>query len=148
MEISIKLDDRAVTKKIQSLQDGVKSYKKPLESVGTTLIDFYGGEVFETQGKALGESWKELSAGTLMARANRTGYYAQKPKVTGKILIWTGRLQAGFKKQVENTRLTISNTVSYFKHHQLGQRKMLGITKDVITDVVNELNDYIKQLIK
>lgn len=153
MQISIKLDDKEVKKKLGNLQTGLKSYKTPLETIGTTLIDIYGNKVFKTQGKELGSPWKGLSASTLEARARRSGYYSNPPKERGKILIWTGRLQESFRKKAEALRLTIDNTDKKFKHHQLGsgrtpQRPMLGITKDITSKIVDSLNDYIKKLIK
>jgi hypothetical protein len=79
MEFSIKFDDRAIKKKLTHIESGLKSYKTPLEAVGRNLTEFYGTKVFKTQGKALGASWKKLSAATLQARAIRSGYYANPP---------------------------------------------------------------------
>jgi len=152
MEFSIKFDDREIKKKLGSLQEGLKSYKTPLEAVGTDLIDFYGQKVFKTQGKALGSPWKGLSSGTLLAREHKQGYYAKPPREKGKILIWTGRLQDSFRKKAERFKLTIDNKDPKFKHHQLGgktpKRPMLGLTKEIITSIVEDLNAYIRKLVK
>lgn len=153
MEFSIKFDDKEVKKTLSKLEGGLKDYQKPLETIGTTLIDIYGTKVFKTQGRELGTPWKNLSASTLEARARRTGYYANPPKETGKILIWTGRLQESFRKKAERLRLTVDNTDKKFRKHQLGegrtpQRPMLGLTKSIIATIVDDLNNYIKKLIQ
>lgn len=148
MKISISLNDTKVAKTIDELGRGLQNFKKPLDEVGDTLMEHYGTTVFETQGRANGAAWRPLSAATLKLRAERRGYYAQAPKRTGKILIWTGKLQEGFKKAVSSSKLVISNNVEYFKYHQINSRPMLAITSEVITKVVEGLNTYIKSLIK
>jgi len=148
MNISISLSDTQVKKTLDGLSSGLRSFKQPLEEVGDSLIGHYSDTVFETQGVANGAAWRPLSAATLKLRAERRGYYAQAPKRTGKILIWTGKLQEGFKKTVSSTKLVIENNVDYFKYHQINSRPMLAITSDVITQVVEGLNNYIRDLIK
>jgi len=134
---SITLDETEVTKKIDGLTRGIKDFRKPLEAAGDDLLDIYGNRVFQEQGKPSGEPWRKLSAGTLMARQKRTGYYKQTPIAIGKILIWTGRLMKGFRKKVTKTSLTIDNTVDYFKYHQQSkgkppQRRMLFINTSIL----------------
>jgi len=64
-----------------------------------------------------------------------------------------GALKRGFNRTVETTKLTIFNTVDYFKYHQSSsgrppQRKMLTINSKVIETVVNAINEYIIKSIK
>ncbi len=148
MNISISLSDTQVKKTLEGLSAGLKDLKRPLEDVGDTLLEHYSETVFESQGQANGAAWRPLSAATLKLRAERRGYYAKAPKRTGKILIWTGKLQEGFRKTVSSTKLVIENNVDYFKHHQINSRPMLAITSQVITKVVEGLNNYIRDLIK
>lgn len=150
-QISIKLDDRQVIKQINHLSTGLKGYKKPLDEAGDDLLRYYGEDVFKSQGKALGGKWKPLSAATLKLRKERRMHYANQPRTTGKILIWTGKLQDSFRKKARRTKLVIDNTANYFKFHQKkgkGQRSMLAINKTVINIVLKRVDAYIKDLIK
>jgi len=152
-EITIKLDDTEVKKKIFALEQGIKDFQKPLSEIGDELLEFYGNTVIESQGVEIGDPYRKMTAGTIRARLNRWGYYAQMPIRTDKILIWTGRLQKGFFKEVSKLTLKIGNKVPYFKYHQVStgrppQRKMLGITSKVIEKVVSKLNDYANNLLK
>lgn len=146
-DITFTLDDREVTKKINSLADGVKSFKKPFETVGDELLGFYGEDVFASQGQLSGGKWRNLSVETLKARKYGYGHYAKTPIATNMILVWTGTLKKGFKKAVTSTRLTIRNTVKYFKYNQPA-RKMLTINQYVIEKVTATFNEYLAKLMK
>lgn len=152
-ELCITLDDTAVVKKLNQMASDIKDFKDPFTDAGDQLLSFYGNDVFKTQGQAVGEPWRALSAATLKMRENREGYYRNPPITTNKILIWTGRLQKGFRKTVERTRLVIDNTVEYFKYHQLAtgrppQRKMLHINSKVIKIVTDSIYDYLVKIIR
>lgn len=135
------------------MQGSLKSYKKPLEDAGEEMLEVYSQKVFKTRGRAVGDSWKPLSAATLKLRSERRGYYSQPPKKQGQPLVWTGRLQEGFRKTVSKTRLVIDNTVDYFKFHQRSrgkppQRKMLGLTKDIILIVMENIQKHVNKAIR
>lgn len=152
-ELKITLDDTEVRKKLNQLADDLKDFKEPFKQAGDELLDYFGNKVFDSQGKEAGEPWRALSATTLKMREARIGHYKKPPITTNKILIWTGALKKGFDKTVERTRLTIFNTVDYFKYHQKAggrppQRKMLTINSKVIETVVNAINEYIIKSIK
>lgn len=147
MEITITADTTKVTKKLSGMAKGLSDFSKPLDLVGGDLLNFFGNEVFETQGAALGEVWKALAASTLVLRAARSGYYKNTPIVTDKILIWTGNLKGGFKKEVKPLQLRIYNDDEKFKYHQKTQRRMLGVNAKVVTIVIDRINQYAEQII-
>lgn len=150
--LSFSLDDTRVKKKLSGLAAGVRDFKKPFDAAGSELLEFYGEEVFASQGSAIGESWRALAASTLRARDARSGYYRQPPIMTGKILVWTGRLKKGFAREVTSRMLRVFNNVPYFKHHQRAsgsppQRRMLAINKEVITKVIRHVQRYVRGLV-
>lgn len=145
--LTITVDDRQVKKTLTSLNKQLGNMQKPLDDAGSDLLQYYGEEVFDTEGSALGVKWKPLSAATLKARRERRGYYAQTPVATNKILTWTARLRKGFKKKATRDRLVVSNSVDYFKYHQLGGRRMLGVNKNVVVIVLKRLQDAINKSI-
>lgn len=147
MDVSIRIDDRELKQKLNSLDKAGKNLKPAFEDLGDELVSYYGGKVFTTQGQAIGERWRPLAASTVEARRKRQGYYKQAPTAVGKILIWTGRLRDGFKKKAKRAKLTISNPVKYFRYHQLGKRPVFKITTEVIAKVKLGINKYLSKQI-
>lgn len=153
MELTFRIDETKVTKTFNNLARGLSSFQKPFTKAGDDLLRFYGVEVFDSQGRESGERWRQLAASTLLAREQRKGYYRNPPIAINKILVWTGRLQKGFEKQVTPKRLRIFNDVPYFKYHQKAggrpaQRKMLAITSKVIDKVVKRVLEHVEDAIE
>lgn len=147
MRISFKVKDTQVQKAMSKLLNGVTDFSEPLRRSSERLMPYFSETVFESQGSVLGESWRALAESTLRARAKRSGYYRAPPIASGKILIWTGRLQKGFKSAVTSTTLTISNPVPYFRYHQMSQRRMLAVNQTVITITMAEMHRYAQKLL-
>jgi hypothetical protein len=146
LSLTFKIDDQAVKKRLAKIATGVADLSEPFTNMGEELGDFYGNEVFESQGKALGENWKPLSPATLKLRRERRLHYAKAPIATDKILIWTGALKKGLKKTAERMRLTIENTVEYFKYNQ-PKRRMLAINSKVMEIALKHIRQHLHNLI-
>lgn len=152
MSLNIKIDDTEIKKSFSNLERGVKNFRKPLNNLGDDLVEEYGKRVFQTQGGSSGESWKPLSAATLMMRSKKQGHYA-KSGGGSKILVWTGNLQRGFKKAVTKVKLVVDNGVDYFKYHQerggkTPQRRMMYVNKEIILKAQVRIMDHIKRSMK
>lgn len=152
MELTFKLDDTAIRKKIADVTVGLNDYSEPLENAASQLLPYFSGTVFDEQ-RIAQEVWRPLSKATLYARDHRSGYYKQEPEATDKTLVWTGRLRRGFYRLVEPLRLTIANNVPYFQYHQerggkTPQRRMLALTADVIIIVRTQVKNYMDSLLK
>lgn len=146
MQFTVKVNDYRVKQTLEKLSSGVRDFSKPLNQASDKLLIFFGEDVFETQGRAINETWRVLAESTLRARAKRSGYYAQPPIETNKKLVWTGRLKKGFQKQVERLRSTISNNVKYFRYNQ-DTRPMLAVTDKVTAIVKKTFNSYFKKIL-
>lgn len=145
MQLTLRVDDRQVQKKLADLSRLVKDTKPLLDDMGEDLMKHFGEQVFESEGSANGSRWRPLAASTLRARAERTGYYKRTPIVTGKILTWTGRLKSSFKKTVTRTRLTISNTQKYFDYTSQ-KRPVFDINKTVIEIAIKAVEKHFKKI--
>lgn len=149
------MDSQEVERKIKNLQIGVKNFSKPLNKIGNDLLEIYSEDVFKTQGRTIDRTWKPLSVTTLFARSQRQGYYRNAGGGT-QPLIWTKRLQKGFRKKVTSDKLVIDNPIPYFKHHQAPtrpgrppRRQMLRLTSKIINGIMKSLNQFIiKSLLK
>jgi len=151
MQINISFESTSVQKTLSNLTKEIRDFRRPLDTLGVDLLQFYGGEVFTTQGGAINQSWKRLADSTLLARARRSGYYRQAPASNAQTLVWTGRMQKGFKKEVSTTKLRIFNPVPYFKYHQKGgkapKRAMLAITPQVVNKAASTIEEFIEKSI-
>lgn len=151
MQINISFESTSVQKTLSNLTKEIRDFRRPLDTLGVDLLQFYGGEVFTTQGGAINQSWKRLADSTLLARARRSGYYRQAPASNAQTLVWTGRMQKGFKKEVSTTKLRIFNPVPYFKYHQKGgkapKRAMLAITPRVVNKAASTIEEFIEKSI-
>lgn len=150
--VVIRLDTREVDAKLGNLADLARDLRPIFSIIGDDLKGYFGGVVFEKQG-VRGAKWKSLSAVTQLKREKREGYYKNTPIATGQILVWTGRLKNSFDKQVEKSRLIISNSADYFKYHQLGTRKipkrpMLVIDQNVIDTVQKRFLEAFNKALK
>ena len=146
MAITLNIDISGAMKKLSRINSGLSDLKKPLDKSGEEILKIFSEENFKNQGTSFGAPWRPLAASTLKARSRRTGYYANKPIATGKILIWTGRLQKGFKKTVERTKMIIENKVAYYRFNT--DRPMIKASKEVLNIVSKNVIDFIHSLHK
>lgn len=150
MKMTFSLDGRAVSKKLSAAASACSDFTVPFNLAADRLLKIYSVEHFEGQG-SFDEKWRPLAAATLKMRARRTGYYKQTPVEEGKILVWTGRLRSGFRKEVDQKSLRIFNDVPYFEYHQKGdgrhppRRRMLKLTREYIEIVINEVNSFVRK---
>lgn len=148
VQISIKVNDKEVTKLFRKIEVGTASFREPLTNASDELIDkFFGKKVFETEGAATGSRWQALRAKTLQMRARRYGHYKKAPVATNKMMIWTGALQKGFKKTVTAFKSVIENRTSYFKYTEQ-KRPVFRINSEVINIITKHFLNYFKKILK
>ena len=142
--LSIKIDSKAVEKRLEKISKGVKDYEKPLKESSKFSLKLFT-ENFKVRGREFGE-WKKLSPATLKAKA-RLGFPSSP-------LIGTGRMMKSFKVAKTNKFVvTFHNTAKYFKYHQLGGRKipkrvMMGINKKMTKKIASIFKKHIKNLLR
>lgn len=130
---------------IQGFEEAVRRIGSPrpaFERIGTVLVGEFKKN-FPAEGARLNEPWKELAASTLREK-RRLGFGSQP------ILVRTGKLRRGFRKQINNTRLRVSNPVPYFKYHQLGspqtrlpRRRMILFPERLKQEVIAVFTEFI-----
>lgn len=147
MAFKTKTDFSDVTRKFNKIADKLGDLKEPFNTIGDDIIEYVGEKNFDAEGSKLGSRWSPLAASTLQSRARGYGHYAQSPKATNKILIWTGKLQEGFTKSVTAIQLKIENTVGYFKY-AAQKRPMLGINSDILKIIEDNVNKFLIKITK
>lgn len=151
MQINFKLDDRAVKAKLNTIEKALYNPKKPLKDTETELMEYFGETVFNRQGDP--KPWKPLAPSTMLARSKGWGYYANSPQQRGKTLVWTGNLRKSFKSKLGRLKLTIGNTASYFRKHQLGEdgtpkRQILSASKPVENIVLKNFERFFNKIMR
>ena len=90
-----------LARRLNTVGKNVKDFKPEFKKSANFLKDFFGGEVFDSKGRAIGEPWKPRSV--------------PKPY---PLLQRTGRMKRGFKAKASRLSGEVYNIVDYFKYHQ------------------------------
>lgn len=109
LEFSIE-GEKQLSRNLTTLDWNMKNWSSEFSESGKYLQNFFAGEVFDSRGGIIGESWKSLSP----------KYAAWKSKhYPGKgILEATGKMRRSFKSEYGDTWTRVFNTADYFKYHQ------------------------------
>ena len=104
-------------------------------------------ENFATEGVASGEKWKEWSEKYKKYRIKNFG--------NGLILNLSGELRRSFTSIIEGKKLTIGTAKEYAAIHNFGhekrnmpQREFFRSSEETMDDLLEDLNDYAKELVK
>lgn len=149
LQVSVRITGtQATIDKLRRLDASLLNFSSAMNEIGTDLKGYFSGQVFASQGGALGVKWPTLAASTVLYKRKHYPQYATTP------LIRTGAMQKSFYSKSTSTSVTVGNNVpgDYFKYHQLGtsrmpRRQMIGISDDVQTIVRNVIQaDISKKL--
>lgn len=133
-----------LSRKLIGLESDLKDYTKPFSDSAIYLKGIFSRDVFETEGRAIGERWKRLSPATVAQKA-RT-YQQTRP------LIATGNMRASFQTIVSSDQAVVYNDAAYFKYHQsraprsstLPRRVMMKIYRTQREQIVKYFQEHIQ----
>ena len=115
-----------LVRRLRGLGDNVKDFKPELTKSSKFLKSFFGGEVFDTRGRAIGEPWKK-----------RKKFYPWP------ILERTGKMRRSFTFRAEKMFAVVWNARTYFKFHQsrlpryrLPRRRMMRLVNRIKNEIV------------
>ena len=97
---------------LEKLGKSLMEFGPTFEELGHELVDFYSGQVFASQGGAIGEHWTPLT--------NTYAVWKARNWPGRTLLIESGTLQNSFTFTSTATWLMITNSDDIFKYHQLG----------------------------
>jgi phage gpG-like protein len=133
-----------LSRKLIGLRDDLRDLRRPFSDSADYLKGVFSRDVFQTQGAAIGETWKRLSPYTVAQKA-RQGYPATP-------LVGSGRMQKSFQTIVSSDQAVIYNDAAYFKYHQsraprshLPRRVMMKIYHRQREEVVRFFLQYIRE---
>lgn len=113
--LSIQGDDELIAK-LARLSGGGLDLRDSLDDSGRFLTRFFGGEVFASRGRVIGEPWQALNPSYAAMKARQ---FPGRPP-----LVRTGEMMRSFKHTAAARRLEIFNTADYFAFHQDGTRHL------------------------
>lgn len=133
--------DQRIIGILDQAQKRIENPKAALEEVGGMVVSEFEAN-FPSEGKRLNEPWAKLKQATIKERI-RQGYGASP------MLVRTGKLMRGFKKEVQTLYVRIYNTIDYFKYHQRGdgnlpQRRMILSPEKLKQEIVAVIAKYVK----
>ncbi len=139
LEIKFEIEgETQLSRRFGAISDKVNDFKPTFEKTGIFLKDFFGGEVFTTEGRAIGEPW-----------VKRKKAYPWPP------LQRSGRMRKSFVHQAEAKKVSVWNTTDYFKYHQsrmphriIPRRVMMKITEQLKDKIVKFFHETIIKAIK
>lgn len=109
IKVTVKGSQRAIDK-LRSL--GKLDFSNSLDLIGKYMTDFYGRQVFDTEGSIIGENWSPL---------NPQYEFAKRTKYPGAgILVASGKLRSSFRYFHTSTKLLFDNPTEYAMVHQKG----------------------------
>lgn len=124
-------------------KDNFRQFLKIIDVKLRAAID----ENFLTEGKSLGQKWAEWSEKYKKWRIKHYG--------GGQILTREGNLRESFVSEIEDNSLTIGTAKEYAAIHNFGhkkkkmpQREYFVFTDKTIEEVLEDLNDYARELSK
>lgn len=135
-----------LARRLRIITDGIEDFKPAYEKAGKAVKEVFEGEVFESEGRVIGEKWQPLSPVTLAQKAKKG--YSSKP------LVATGLMKDSFEYEATSDMAVVNNTTEYFKYHQskkprtrLPRRVMMKLYFPQRTMIVRIFQKYIKDLI-
>ena len=130
-----------LSRRLSNIAANARDWSPAFEKSVADMKELFSGPVFETEGRAVDESWSPLSR----------AYALQKRKKFGDagILQASGAMRAAFATKFDATSGSIWNTASYFKYHQsrmprtkMPRRVMMKLTENVKQMIVKNFQQY------
>lgn len=139
--------DVQLSRNLQLLASRVKDWTPAFAETADVLKQVFSGDAFDTEGRAIGESWAPLS---------KAYAYRKQKMFPGKgILEATGKMRNGFLTLYRGDMAAVWNDVEYFKYHQsnkarakLPRRAMMKLAQEQRRVVVRIFNTHFQSLVK
>lgn len=145
VKITISGDKKEIAK-FRKLGKSLLNMPDTMKLIGQDLKGYYAGQVFASQGGALGKKWAPLNA-----------YYAKRKakKYRGRgILIASGKMQKSFKFKATGSSVEVYNTSPHFVYHQSARartvmpyRPMMGINNAVKSTIKERVQEGVNKKI-
>jgi hypothetical protein len=136
--------DRQLSRVLIGMGTNLKDFSEPFGRSADYLQKTFSKDVFDTQGRAIGERWKRLSPATVAQKA-RLGFFLGP-------LIRTGHMRDNFQKIVSSNQAVIYNPTPYFKYHQskagrfrLPRRVMMALGNSQRENIVRYFQEHIRE---
>lgn len=120
--------EQQLARRLNNLGDDVKDFKPEFKKSTNFLKDFFGGEVFDSKGRAIGEPWKP-----------------RKVAMSWPLLEKSGKMRRGFKAKASRMSGEVYNVQKYFQYHQ-SRMPRYKLPRRVMMRLVDQLKNEIIQI--
>jgi len=124
-----------LSRRLIGLDGDLKDLRYPFRQSADYLRGVFSRDVFQTQGRAIGEQWKRLSPYTVAQKARRG--YPSTP------LIGSGAMQNSFQTLVSSDQAVVYNTAAYFKFHQSRKGPRVRLPRRVMMKLADRQKESI-----
>lgn len=142
----VKFNNKEIIGKLTELSKKFSNLTPFLKIIRVKLLKEID-ENFATEGVSAGEKWKEWSEKYKRYRIKNYG--------GGLILNRSGALRRSFTSTIKDKKLTIGTAKEYAAIHNFGhekrnmpQREFFRFSEETMDDLLEDLNDYAKELVK
>jgi len=136
-----------LVRRLRGISDKLQDWRPAFEETAHDLKEIFANDVFDTEGRAIGQPWAPLSPAY-------AAYKAQKYPGKG-ILEASGKMRKSFQTLVKPDMAAIWNTAAYFKYHQSNQprfhlprRAMMALAEQQKQLIVKIFHTYFLRKIK
>lgn len=129
--------EKQVSRKLRGIAESLRDWTPAFQKIAGELRRDFSGDVFESEGEAIGERWTPLSR----AYAERKAV-----KYPGKgILEATGKMRRAFQSQYDATSARVWNNIAYFKYHQSNKLPRRKLPRRVMMKLDNDRKEFIQR---
>jgi len=114
MKITL-MGTQSALNRLKKMKVNMKDFSKELDEVGRYMKQFYGEDVFATEGQIINERWRPLSI--------NYGFKKREKYPGAGILVASGALKGGFRYVVNVSKMKFWNPVVYAAAHNFGYPK-------------------------
>lgn len=114
-----------LSRRLKGLGNRVKDFKPEFKEATSFLSGFFSTDVFDSKGKAIGESWPR-----------------RKQSRPWPLLNKSGRMKRSFRTKVGRFEGTVFNATDYFKYHQSKEPRR-KLPRRVMMKLSNQLKDKV-----
>lgn len=127
--------EQQLSRVLRGIGDGIKDWRPAFEEAAADLVKVFANDVFNTEGKAIQESWRPLRARYLKQKVKQ-GYPPD-------ILVKTGKMQKSFQSLFKGDYAEVWNSAAYFKYHQSKSPRSSNLPRRVML----KLGEQQKQMV-
>lgn len=130
--------EQQLLRNLRGVKEAMGDWGPAFRKTAKELKDIFANDVFQTEGREIGERWKPLKPQYLAQK--RAQGYPSTP------LIKTGKMKRAFKSMFDPNSATIWNAAQYFKYHQSNKPRSSNLPRRVMMKLGNDQKQMVVKI--